>query len=198
MVSVAAYSAVRPDTTHRCQVVCDSRSPVSRVLPDPLCRERKHRQRRVVSGGTGFGIVPEIADQSYVVEHFVCLLLPRLLTGATISKRGCSQERSGELERFVGGDQADSGERGERTRRAESVWGNRQSRAETNAGRGQASRRQAQRCPSRSAAKGATMMMAMATVYLGFLGRPNPGTVIDDTAMNSAAQQWNWRRGLLR
>ena len=84
--------------------------------------------------------------------------MPRLLIGAPTGKRGRSQERSGESECFVGGDRADSGERSEGTRKEESDWGSRQSRAETNAGRGQAFhavKRSGAR--SRSVARGATM-----------------------------------------
>ena len=33
------------------------------VLPGPLCRKREDRQRRGISGSTGFGVGAEIADQ---------------------------------------------------------------------------------------------------------------------------------------
>lgn len=75
----------------------------------------------------------------------------------------------------------------------ESAWGNRQSRAETNEGRGQALRRQAQRCPVKVGGKGSNdddsnCVQGSSSDVL--IQEP----VIYDAAVNSAAQHWNWRR----
>ena len=75
LVRVAAYSAVRPNETHLCHVVCDLCAGFA-VLPGALGRQREDRQGRVVTGCAGFGIGAEVANQSHVVKHFCDLNHP--------------------------------------------------------------------------------------------------------------------------
>ena len=97
------------------------------------------------------------AANGWFKSQFRCLLLPRFLSGAPKSKRGHSQERSGESECFVGGTGrirvSAANEPGGRNL----VGGADKAERRRTQGEARRSRRQAQRCPVRVGGKGSNV-----------------------------------------
>ena len=46
------------------------------IFPGAVGRDRQRRHRRFIPDCSGFGVVADVANQSHVVQHFRCLLLP--------------------------------------------------------------------------------------------------------------------------
>ena len=98
-------------------------------------RDGKRREADVVTSVAALGVVAQEAGDHYAIAiHMRFLFLPPFLSG----RPEASEDAPKRAVVLCWGDRPESGERRERTRRAESGWGSRKSRTKVNAGRGQA------------------------------------------------------------